>query len=180
MRARCVLPLLLLWLVAVPATFALRIHAPVTVEATPLNPRASCSGTFAARELDHRTSPTKLPVGFYDSNGAGLAINDLDDDGKLDIVFANLAGDNAILWNRGGLQFERQALPSTTPSRGAAIIDVDADGRLDVVFTQQAVPPLYWRNHGGGNFERELLAGVIYVGYAMNWVDADRKMATWT
>jgi len=161
-------------LLVAPTAFALRIHAPATVEAISLKPRSGCRGAFIAQELDHTTTPTKLPVGFYDSNGAGLAINDLDDDGLLDIVLANLAGDNAILWNRGDLRFERQALPSATPSRGAAIIDVDGDGRLDIVFTQQATAPLFWRNQGGGDFEREVLKGVIYIGYAMNWLDADR------
>ena len=76
-------------------------------------------------------------------------------------------------WNRGDLKFERQALPSATPSRGAAIIDVDADGLLDIVFTQQATAPLFWRNHGGVDFQREVLKGVTYIGYAMNWLDAD-------
>ena len=173
MRLRSIILLLLLSLAA-PATFALRIHAPVTVEATPLNARGSCSGAFSAHALDHTTIPTKLPIGFYDSNGAGLALNDLDGDGLLDIVMANLGGENAILWNRGGLKFQRQALPSATPSRGAAIIDVDADGLLDIVFTQQAAAPLFWRNQGGGRFQREVLSGVIYIGYAMNWLDADR------
>ena len=174
MRFRWVLPFIVAGLLVAPTAFALRIHAPVTVEAISLNPRAGCRGAFIAQELDHTTTPTKLPVGFYDSNGAGLAINDLDDDGLLDIVLANLAGDNAILWNRGDLRFERQALPSATPARGAAIIDVDADGLLDIVFTQQATAPLFWRNQGGGEFEREVLSGVIYSGYAMNWLDADR------
>ena len=174
MRLRRILPLLFFLFSTAPLTFALRIHAPVTVESIPLNPRASCSGVFVAHELGHKTTPTKQPIGFYDSNGAGLAINDLDDDGLLDIVLANLGGDNAILWNQGNLEFERQTLPSATPARGAAIIDVDADGLLDIVFTQQASAPLYWRNRGGGDFQREVLKGVIYIGYAMNWLDADR------
>lgn len=174
MRHCLILTLLFLLFVTTPITFALRIHAPVTVTASPLKPRSGCSGAFIPHELDHITAPTKLPIGFYDSNGAGLAINDLDDDGLLDIVMANLAGDNAILWNRGGLRFERQALPTATPARGAAIIDVDGDGRLDIVFTQQATAPLFWRNQGGEFFQREVLRGVIYNGYAMNWLDADR------
>ena len=135
---------------------------------------ATAAALSSAHELDHITTATKQPVGFYDSNGAGLAINDLDDDGLLDIVLANLAGDNAILGNRGDLQFERQALPSETPARAAAIIDVDGDARLDIVFTQQAAAPLYWRNQAGGQFEMQLLRGVSYIGYAMNWLDADR------
>jgi len=174
MRLRRATLLLLVLSLVSPAAFALRIHAPVTVEATTLNPRTNCSGLFIRRELNHTTPPTKQPVGFYDSNGAGLAVNDLDEDGLLDIVMANLGGDNAILWNRGGLRFERQALPTATPARGAAIIDVDGDGRLDIVFTQQAAAPLFWRNQGGRDFQREVLNGVIYIGYAMNWLDADR------
>jgi hypothetical protein len=168
------MPLLLALLLAAPPAFALRIHAPVTVETIPLNPRSNCGGAFIAHELDHWTTPTTQPVGFYDSNGAGLAINDLDADGLLDIVLANLGGDNAVLWNRGALEFEREALPSATPARGAAIIDVDADGLLDIVFTQQASAPLFWRNQGGVHFQREVLKGVTYIGYAMDWLDADR------
>ena len=161
-------------LVAASQTFAIRIHAPVSVESTPLEARATCSGRFVAYELDHTTMPAALPVGFYDSNGAGLAVNDLNQDGLLDIVLANLAGDNSILWNRGALIFERQPLPSQAPARAAAIVDVDGDGWLDIVFTQQAAAPLLWRNQAGAGFEMQLLSGVSYIGYAMNWLDADR------
>lgn len=173
MRARWLLLFLLAVMLNAPAA-ALRIHAPVTVQAVPLNARMECSGVFIAYELDHVTMPTALPVGFYDSNGAGLAINDLDDDGWLDIVLANLAGDNHIFWNLGRMQFEREALPSQAPARAVAIVDVDGDGWLDIIFTQQAAAPLYWRNQGGAGFATEVMRGVSYIGYAMNWLDADR------
>ena len=153
---------------------ALRIHVPVAVEAVALNPRDDCSGVFISHQLNHITTPVELPIGFYDGNGAGLAVNDLDQDGWLDIVLADLGGDNAILWNGGGLQFQREALPSRSPSRAAAIVDVDGDGWLDIVFTQQAAAPLFWRNLGGGQFETQVLRGVSYIAYAMNWLDADR------
>ncbi len=166
--------LLLVSLINAGELFAIRIHAPVAVEATRLFARNDCNGSFVARELDHTTTPTSLPVGYYDSNGAGLAVNDLNQDGLLDIVMANLAGDNHIFWNRGDLQFERMALPSQSPVRAAATVDVDADGWLDIVFTQQAAAPLYWRNRGGEDFESQVLSGVSYIGYAMNWLDADR------
>ena len=152
---------------------ALRLYAPVAAEAQPLNGRAGCSGKFFGHELDHITMPTVEPVGYYDSNGAGLALGDLNNDGLLDIVLANLAGDSQVLWNLGGLQFERLALPSRTPARAAATVDVDVDGWLDIVFTQQAAAPLYWRNRRDGSFERQVLSGVTYIGYAMNWLDAD-------
>ncbi len=175
MRPIWLIPLFLagVFLVAIN-TLAIRIHAPVSVETAPLEPRAACSGEFVAHELDHITKPVSLPVGFYDSNGAGLAVNDLNQDGWLDIVLANLAGDNSILWNRGGLDFERETLLSQAPARAAAIVDVDGDGWLDIVFTQQATAPLFWRNRAGQGFETKLISGVSYIGYAMNWLDADR------
>ena len=174
MRLRWVILLILAgWLIP-PAALAIRIHAPVSAETTPLEPRPACSGNFVAHELEHTTQPVSLPVGFYDSNGTGLAVNDLNKDGWLDIVLANLAGDNSILWNRRGLEFEREALPSQAPARAAAIVDVDGDGWLDIVFTQQAAAPLYWRNQAGAGFQMQLLSGVSYIGYAMNWLDADR------
>ena len=166
--------LLLVSLINAGELFAIRIHAPVTVETRLLVSRNDCIGSFVAQELDHTTTPTSLPVGYYDSNGAGLAVDDLNHDGLLDIVMANLAGDNHVFWNRGDLQFERMALPSQSPARAAATVDVDADGWLDIVFTQQATAPLYWRNQGGEDFESQVLGGVSYIGYAMNWLDADR------
>ena len=89
------IPMACLFIVANVAP-ALRIYVPVTLETVALQRSDACSGRFQARELDHITTPTALPIGFYDSNGAGLAIDDLDKDGQLDIVLANLAGDNAV------------------------------------------------------------------------------------
>ena len=168
--------LLLVWvfIAASGLVFAIRVYAPVELESRALNERGACSGEFFARELAHVTGASAMPVGFYESNGAGLAIGDLNQDGLLDIVMANLAGDNHVFWNRGGLQFEREALPSQSPARAAATVDVDGDGWLDIVFTQQASAPLFWRNEGGEVFKKQALHGVSYIGYAMNWLDADR------
>ena len=168
---RC-LSFLLLPIIA-PSILAIRDSVPVDVETQPLTRRGECSDSFAAHELDHITTPAQMPVGFYDSNGAGVAINDLDNDGWLDLVFANLAGDSAIFWNRGGLLFDKEPLPSTNPARAVNIVDVDGDGWLDIVFTQSAAAPRYWRNQQGGGFHSQILNGVSYIGYAMNWLDAD-------
>ncbi len=149
-------------------------HIEVDIQFTDLNPQDKCSGMFEPHQLDHVTSVLDHPVGYYDSNGAGLAINDLDDDGDLDIVLANLDGDNAIFWNQANWQFEKQTLPSASPSRSVSIIDVDGDNWLDIVFTQQVSAPLYWHNELGNSFKIQILQGVSYVGYAMNWEDIDR------
>lgn len=146
----------------------------IDIQSTDLTLQYDCSDMFVLHPLDHVTSVLKQPVGYYDSNGAGLAINDLDNDGDLDIVLANLDGDNSIFWNLTSWQFKKEALPSANPSRSVSIIDVDGDNWLDIVFTQQVGAPLYWHNEQGSGFKTQVLHGVSYIGYAMNWGDIDK------
>ncbi|RME45937.1 MAG: CRTAC1 family protein [Chloroflexi bacterium] len=151
---------------------------PVSVEAQALADRGKCSDTFVMHRLDHVTEVASRPVEMFDSNGAGLAVNDLDNDGDLDLVLANLDGPNTILWNKGGLQFEKQTLGSGR-TRGVSIVDVDGDGWLDIVFTTRAGAPIFWHNTGeragsGVRLEQAPLPGVRGYAYAMNWGDLDR------
>ena len=135
---------------------------------------APCTGAFVAHDLDHVTNAGQATPRLFDSNGSGLAVNDLDDDGDPDIVFANLAGPATILWNQGGLRFERQPLPMVHRTRAAAIVDVDADGVLDIVFSSGIAAPAVFRNLGGGSFKLLPLRGVTRPAYAMNWSDLDQ------
>src|SRR5215207_4358898 len=71
---------------------------PVTVETLPLTENLTCSGSFVAHDLDHISSvPGGEKVRMFEANGGGVGINDLDNDGDLDIVLANHAGLNTIL-----------------------------------------------------------------------------------
>lgn len=150
-----------------PATFAWAYStAPTT-----------CEGRFVRYELDHITTTRGEEVTYYDSNGAGLAAADLDGDGDLDLVFANLEGRNSVAWNRGGMTFEMQALEHGR-SRGVAVLDADGNGRLDIVFTQgvgslSRFELMGLRSDGFGQFERRALAGVRTPAYAMAWADID-------
>ncbi len=131
----------------------------------------SCSDTFVTHTLDHITTPSQQPIQMFDSNGAGLAINDLDNDGDLDLVLANLAGPNTVLWNDGGLVFRKTELDHGD-SRAVNTVDVDADGWLDIVFTLTGGGVSYWHNHQG-TFEAGTLPGVLKPAYAMTWADLD-------
>jgi hypothetical protein len=147
---------------------------------------APCTDAFMPHALDFATTIRSDTVRMFDSNGAGVAVDDLDGDGDLDIVLANLGGPNAVLWNLGGLVFHRQDFPYGD-ARAAAIVDVDGDGWQDVVFTNRLGAPFWWRNTGteksnisedvgllGGRFVHQPLPGVMIPAYAMAWGDLDQ------
>ncbi|MCA0452575.1 MAG: FG-GAP-like repeat-containing protein [Chloroflexi bacterium] len=132
-----------------------------------------CSGTFIRHTLDHITTvPSGNRVRMFEANGGGVAINDLDNDGDMDIVLANHAGKNTILWNEGGLAFRTEHLPHGE-SRAVTVVDVDGDGWLDLFFTRTEIAPTYMHNDGKGGFLREFVAGLAKPLYAINWADMD-------
>ncbi|CAN5767254.1 hypothetical protein BH24DEI2_BH24DEI2_00320 [soil metagenome] len=147
-------------------------EAAVEVASISLTPGA-CSGSFVAHTLDHSTTvPGGSVVRMFEANGGGVGLGDLDNDGDLDIVLANHAGPNSILWNEGGLQFRKEAL-GEGEARAVTLVELDADGRLDIVFSRRVSAPNFWRNEGDGVFALELLPGVAKPLYALNWADLD-------
>jgi hypothetical protein len=147
---------------------------PVTVESLQLHETPSaCAGRFVAHDLDHITTvPGGDEVRMFEANGGGVGINDLDNDGDLDIVLANHAGLNSILWNEGNLNFRTEHM-AHGDSRAVTIVDVDGDGSLDIVFSRTKNAPNLWRNQGAGRFVQEFLSGVGKPLYAINWADVD-------
>ena len=148
----------------------------VVVESRPVAAAPACTDAFVAHRLDHTTQVDERPVGFYASNGSGLAAGDLDGDGDLDLVLGNLDGRNAIFWNRGGLRFHKQELPVGN-TRSVVAVDADGDGRLDLSFTHRLMPPTLWRNLGGAAEPRFAAVpgfGGRTIPYAVSWGDLDR------
>ncbi len=147
---------------------------PVQIESTALTSEQTCSSTFVTHELDHITTvPGGDEVRAFEANGGGVAINDLDNDGDLDIVLANHAGMNSILWNEGGLKFRKEAM-TIGDSRAVTIVDVDGDGWLDIVFSRHASAPNHFHNQKNGKFVLEPLANVSKPLYAITWADFDK------
>ena len=148
----------------------------ITVDSVALKADRLCNGGFFPLYLDFMTTNQYEPVNMYDSNGAGVAANDLDQDGDIDLVFANLAGTNQIFWNNGLFRFSSTPFPHGS-SRAVATVDVDGDSYLDIVFTTRVGSLLFWRNiHDGSDFpfEQVPLNGIQEKAYAMNWADLDR------
>ena len=153
-----------------------RPNAPVTVTQAASAPATGCASTFVSHNLDFATGTRLREIGTYLSNGSGVATNDLDGDGDLDLVFASIDREASILWNRGGLKFEAAPLDARF-TRGVQIVDVDANGALDIVFTHRGLDGVsFWHNEGasaGGDprFVRQPLLGVNGYAYAMAWGD---------
>lgn len=139
-----------------------------------------CSGQFVEHELPHVTGSAFERVTYFTSNGAGLGVGDLDNDGDEDFVLANLLGPNRIFWNEGGWRFRPQLLFDGS-LRGLALVDVDGDGWLDITASSRSGNVLYWPNRGGegkaplfvGNGEPERLRGVNGFAYSLQWGDVD-------
>lgn len=146
-----------------------------SVERTPLAPRP-CLGAFVRHELPHVSRGRGERTVLFDSNGAGLAVADLDGDGRLDIVLADLAGPLTVLWNEtvpgGELRFEASSLP-LRGSQAVVAVDVDGDGRLDIVTTQRGGGVARLRNLGGREFTFASMPGVHAPAYAIAWGDLD-------
>jgi hypothetical protein len=140
-----------------------------------LNTPRVCDGTFIAHDLDHKTIFSGPRAHLYDSDGAGVAVGDLNNDGQLDIVLANLNERSTILWNEGDFRFRKETLADGN-ARAAAMVDVDGDGWLDIVFTHSLSGVTYWHNRGTDKngkvaFTLGFLPGVRQPAYAMNWAD---------
>ncbi|MEM7536383.1 MAG: CRTAC1 family protein [Chloroflexota bacterium] len=155
---------------------------------TALLPASSpCQDVFVSHDLDHTTFTEEQANPLFESNGSGLAIDDLDNDGLLDIVLANLDGPNTILWNQGDLQFRRELLDdgNSGHARAVNIIDYDGDGWMDIAFTHRRMAaPTLWRSQGGegrsssdtnsdGNITFVKSEPFVYGAYTMAWADLD-------
>jgi len=157
-----------------PPEIGATANVPVETAVTALVPATACQGHFVTHTLPFATGTRLREIKTYESNGAGVAVNDLDQDGDLDLVFASIDRESTILWNDGALTFTAEALDDHL-SRGVATVDVDGDGWLDLLFTHRGLEPItYWRNQGGDaepRFVRGELTGVTSYAYAMAWAD---------
>lgn len=117
----------------------------------------------------------------YD-HGNGLAVADVDGDGRLDLYFTTQLGKNQLWRNLGGGRFEDLtdragvALQDQV-SVGAAFGDYDNDGKPDLYVTTVRHGNHLFQNRGGGRFQdvtRE--AGLEYSGHSSGavFLDVDR------
>jgi hypothetical protein len=125
-------------------------------------------------------SGSHYQVNPYD-HGSGVAVADVDGDGKEDIYFCDFLGPNALYKNLGGMHFEDVTAKAGVAvdrslSVGAAFGDFDNDGHPDLYVTSYRGGNRLFHNKGDGTFEDVTVkAGVGYVGHSngATWFDCD-------
>ena len=116
--------------------------------------------TFTNR-LSEDLSLSRTPA----NNGAGVALGDIDGDGRCDIYLCNLSGTNALYRNLGDWKFEDitasagVACPGQI-STGAVLADVDGDGDLDLLVNALGGGTRLFLNDGHGHFTESLESGL--------------------
>jgi hypothetical protein len=138
--------------------------------------RADTGITFRHRIVDDAGRTYK--AAHYD-HGNGVAIADVDGDGRLDIYFVSQAGGNQLWRNLGGGRFEdiTQAAGVAVDGKihvSASFADVDNDGDQDLYVTTVRGGNVLFENDGHGRFKDITAAsGLNYVGHSSSAVFFD-------
>jgi hypothetical protein len=141
--------------------------------------RADSGITFRHRIVDDAGKTYK--AAHYD-HGNGLAIADVDGDGRTDLYFVNQVGGNQLWRNAGGGKFEDMtagagvAVPGKV-SVSASFADIDNDGDVDLYVTTVRGGNVLFENDGHGRFrDITAAAGLEYTGHssAAVFFDYDR------
>lgn len=149
---------------------ACRDHAGKPIHCSPGQYLAQPDGLFR-NEGDGTFSDVGASSGIAaaeNGRGLGLAVADLDGDGRLDLYVANDASRDFFFRNRGGMLFEELGETAglaydgsghATASMGVAAEDLDGDGLVDLFHTNFLNEPnTLHRNLGGGMFADATLA----------------------
>ncbi len=107
----------------------------------------------------------------YD-HGTGLAIADVDGDGRTDIYFVNQVGGNQLLKNVGDGKFQdiTAAAGVAVPDKisvSASFADIDNDGDADLYVTTVRGGNVLFQNDGRGRFvDVSVASGLNYTGHS--------------
>ncbi len=101
--------------------------------------------------------------------GAGVALGDVDGDGRVDVFLAKTEGCSALYRNLGGWKFEDVAKTAGVAAcdrhaSGTALADIDGDGDLDLILLATNGPNAIFVNDGKGKFAERRDLGLDTTG----------------
>ena len=134
---------------------------------------------FKSRVVD---DAGKAYMAAHYDHGTGVAIADVDGDGRLDIYFVSQVGGNQLWRNVGGGRFENITATDGVAVNGkvsvtASFADIDNDGDPDLYVTTVRDGNMLFENDGHGRFKDiSRASGLDYVGHssAAVFFDYDR------
>ncbi len=107
------------------------------------------TGVTFANTLSENPTPHRTELLYeYFSNGAGVAVGDVNGDGRDDLYFTANMGYNALYLNQGGMQFRAVSQAAGVQGRkntwntGVTMADVNGDGLLDIYVCYSGELPL--------------------------------------
>jgi hypothetical protein len=123
---------------------------------TPLAPTLLMNQTSGGPITFADETATRLPPGFV-QQAKSLTVCDVDNDGDIDVIFANAFGNQpSILINDGTGHFTNETAARfpviSLNSFGVGFGDVDNDGDIDLVFDDQGAKARLFINDGTGHF----------------------------
>ena len=103
------------------------------------------------------------------AEGGGVALGDVDGDGRVDVFLARTEGCSALYRNLGAWKFEDITKIAGVGacgrhSTGAAFADVDGNGTLDLVLLSTTGPNVIYLNDGKGHFTERRDLGLDTTG----------------
>jgi hypothetical protein len=127
-------------------------------------------GTLVSHRLEFFTNSgtgtyTAAPTLAYvhDADFANLAVGDINNDGRADLVGGNYSNLVAFLALPGGVRSDVVRLPATNQTTDVAILDANEDGRLDLVggvYFQSQIEPIFGRANDVRN-DRAVVIGNV-------------------
>ncbi len=157
-----------------PGYRAAALHVPKTGRAgfTLLPPEAT--GIYFTNTLsDQNASQNQIRM-----NGSGVALGDVDGDGRCDIFVCSLEGHLALYRNLGGWRFTNITAEAGLDfpgnfSTGATFADVDGNGTLDLLLNGIGTGTRLFLNDGQGHFTETKESGLLHEYAAMTCALAD-------
>ena len=114
---------------------------------------------------------------LYYYNGGGVAVGDVDGDGRQDIYFSSNVGENTLYRNLGGLKFENVTAKAGVQGppgwkTGVSMADVNGDGHVDLYVSAVNYLSMHghnvlYVNDGDGTFtDRTAEYGLTFEGFS--------------